>query len=69
MHYSTFHVTAFAWEGYRKWRDWAAYLGLPDTETLAQFREIGCLVMKIEANGFLEKHKNTRPSSAARSKR
>ena len=29
MHYSTFDGTAFAWEGYHYWRDWAAYLGLP----------------------------------------
>ncbi len=57
MHYSTFDGTAFAWEGYHYWRDWANYLGLPDTADLAQFRETGCLVVKTEANGFLEKHK------------
>ncbi|MEX0368577.1 MAG: NAD(P)/FAD-dependent oxidoreductase [Ruegeria sp.] len=56
MHYSTFDGTAFAWEGYHYWRDWAAYLGLPDGANLAQFRETGCLVMKTEANGYLEKH-------------
>ncbi len=57
MHYSTLDGTAFAWEGYHYWRDWANYLGLPDTADLAQFRETGCLVVKTEANGFLEKHK------------
>ncbi|MFD0911759.1 NAD(P)/FAD-dependent oxidoreductase [Ruegeria arenilitoris] len=57
MHYSTFDGTAFAWEGYHYWRDWADYLGLPDGADLAQFRETGCLVMKTEANGHLEKHK------------
>ncbi len=57
MHYSTFDGTAFAWEGYHYWRDWANYLGLPDGADLAQFRETGCLVMKTQANGFLEKHK------------
>ena len=57
MHYSTFDGTAFAWEGYHYWRDWGDYLGLPDTANLAQFRETGCLVMKTEANGFLDKHK------------
>ncbi len=57
MHYSTLDGTAFAWEGYHYWRDWANYLGLPDTADLAQFRETGCLVVKSEANGFLEKHK------------
>ncbi len=57
MHYSTFDGTAFAWEGYHYWRDWAEYLGLPGDANLAQFRETGCLVMKSEANGYLEKHK------------
>ncbi|GHF40178.1 hypothetical protein GCM10017056_09660 [Seohaeicola zhoushanensis] len=57
MHYSTFDGTAFAWEGYHYWRDWADYLGLPAGSDLARFREVGCLVMKTEANGQLEKHK------------
>ncbi|WP_170473913.1 NAD(P)/FAD-dependent oxidoreductase [Ruegeria arenilitoris] len=57
MHYSTFDGTAFAWEGYHYWRDWSEYLGLPDDTQLAQFRETGCLVMKTEANGLLDKHK------------
>ncbi len=56
MHYSTFDGTAFAWEGYHYWRDWADYLGLPEGADLAQFRETGCLVMKTDANGQLEKH-------------
>lgn len=56
MHYSTFDGTAFAWEGYHYWRDWAEYLGLPDSAELAQFRQTGCLVMKTGANGHLEKH-------------
>jgi len=56
MHYSTFIGTAFAWEGYHYWRDWADYLGLPEDATLAQFREIGCLVMKTDANEHLAKH-------------
>ena len=56
MHYSTFDGTAFAWEGYHYWRDWANYLGLPEGAELALFRQTGCLVMKTEANGFLEKH-------------
>ncbi len=56
MHYSTFEGTAFAWEGYHYWRDWAEYLGLPAGANLAQFRETGCLVMKTPANGFLARH-------------
>ena len=35
MHYSTFDGTAFAWEGYHYWRDWADYLGLPQSASLA----------------------------------
>lgn len=57
MHYSTLDGTAFAWEGYHYWRDWADYLGLPADADLAQFRQTGCLVMKTDANGHLEKHK------------
>ncbi|MEM6634843.1 MAG: FAD-dependent oxidoreductase [Pseudomonadota bacterium] len=56
MHYSTFDGTAFAWEGYHYWRDWADYLGLSSSTELAQFREVGCLVMKTDANAYLEKH-------------
>lgn len=56
MHYSTFDGTAFAWEGYHYWRDWADYLGLPSSANLARFRPTGCLVMKTEANGNLRKH-------------
>ena len=56
MHYSTFDGTAFAWEGYHYWRDWADYLGLGPDQSLAQFRETGCMVMKTEANNFLRRH-------------
>lgn len=56
MHYSTLDGTAFAFEGYHYWRDWSDYLEAPADEALAQFREIGCLVMKSESNGYLEKH-------------
>ena len=56
MHYSTFDGTAFAWEGYHYWRDWEDYLGLPAGTPLARFREVGCLVMKTDANGHLVRH-------------
>lgn len=59
MHYSTFDGTAFAWEGYHYWRDWAAYLGLPKDAILAEFREVGCLVMKTKANDFMARHIET----------
>jgi len=56
MHYSTFDGTALAWEGYHYWRDWAEYLGLGAGADLARFREVGCLVMKTEANDHLTRH-------------
>ncbi len=56
MHYSTFDGTAFAWEGYHYWRDWAEYLEAPSGSDLARFREIGCLVMKTDGNGQLARH-------------
>ncbi len=56
MHYSTLDGTAFAYEGYFYWRDWKDYLKASDDEQLAFFREIGCLVMKTEQNGYLERH-------------
>ncbi|NQW09203.1 MAG: FAD-binding oxidoreductase [Alphaproteobacteria bacterium] len=56
MHYSTFDGTAFAWEGYHYWRDWADYLETRDPSGLATFRETGCLVMKTEGNEYLSKH-------------
>ncbi|MDQ2091188.1 NAD(P)/FAD-dependent oxidoreductase [Marimonas arenosa] len=59
MHYSTLEGTAFAWEGYHYWRDWADYLGLPDGTPLAEFRECGCLVMKTQANDFMARHIET----------
>lgn len=57
MHYSTLDGTAFAWEGYHYWRDWADYLEAPVDATLARFIECGCLVAKTDGNGQLEKHK------------
>ncbi|MEP1209234.1 MAG: FAD-dependent oxidoreductase [Rhizobiaceae bacterium] len=62
MHYSTYDGTAFAWEGYHYWRDWQDYLGLPvdggdgAASDLAKFKEVGCLVMKTDANDHLVKH-------------
>ncbi len=54
-HYSTLDGTAFAYEGYFYWRDWAGYLGEAAAATdLARFVECGCLVMKTEENGYLE---------------
>lgn len=54
-HYSTFDGTAFAYEGFFYWKNWADYLGVEDERGLADFHNRGCLVMKTEANGYLEK--------------
>ncbi|WP_298610013.1 FAD-binding oxidoreductase [uncultured Thiothrix sp.] len=54
-YYSTLDGTAMAYEGYHYWRDWAKYVGVEDESGLAQFNECGCLVMKVEHNGYLEK--------------
>ena len=56
VHYSTLEGTAFAYEGYFYWRDWADYLGVKDERGLANYRETGCLVMKTSSNGFMAKH-------------
>ncbi|HSF94480.1 MAG TPA: FAD-dependent oxidoreductase [Thermohalobaculum sp.] len=56
VHYSTLEGTAFAWEGYHYWRDWADYLEVHDPNGLAQFRETGCLVMKTPQNGRMARH-------------
>ena len=56
VHYSTLEGTAFAYEGYHYWRDWAAYLGVEDERGLAEFREIGCLVMCTDQNGYMRRH-------------
>ena len=59
MHYSTLDGTAFAWEGYHYWRDWAEYLGLPEGTPLAEFRQCGVLVMKTGANDHMARHIET----------
>ena len=56
VHYSTLDGTAFAYEGYHYWRDWADYLGVKDERGLAEFREIGCLVMCTDHNGQMQGH-------------
>jgi len=55
VHYSTLDGTAFAYDGYFDWKNWADYIGIEDDSGLARFRETGCLVMKTKDNGYLEK--------------
>lgn len=53
-HYSTLDGTAFAYEGYFYWKNWADYLAANDERGLAEFHDRGCLVMKTEQNGYLQ---------------
>jgi glycine/D-amino acid oxidase-like deaminating enzyme len=62
VHYSTLPGTAFAYEGYFYWRDWASYLGVEDESGLANFRQVGCLVMQTAQNDYMKaqiEHCNT----------
>ena len=56
VYYSTFDGIALAWEGYHYWKDWAKYLEVDDERDLSQFIDCGCVVMKTDHNGYLEKH-------------
>jgi sarcosine oxidase subunit beta len=56
VHYSTLEGTAFAYEGYFYWRDWADYLEVVDERGLAEFREVGCMVMRTRQNDLMNKH-------------
>ncbi len=56
VHYSTLEGCAMAYEGFHDWEGWRNYLGAPDGETLAEFRQTGCLVMKTDGNSHLSKH-------------
>ena len=56
VHYSTVEGTAFAYEGYFHWKEWAKYLGVEDERGLAAYRETGCIVMRTAANAWLERH-------------
>ena len=49
-HYSTLDGAALAHEGWFYWKDWAGYLAHDRARPLAQYRDIGCLVMKAESN-------------------
>jgi sarcosine oxidase subunit beta len=53
-HYSTLDGAALAHEGYWYWKDWPGYIGAHDELGLAEFRDVGCLVMKTEGNRYLE---------------
>ncbi len=54
-YYSTLEGAALAYEGYFYWKHWADHLGVEDERGLAEFRDVGCLVMKTEENGHLSR--------------
>lgn len=54
-HYSTFDGAAMAYEGYFYWKNWAEHIGVEDDRGLAVFHECGCMVMRTELNGYLQK--------------
>lgn len=56
VYYSTVPGTALAYESYHFWRDWAEYLDADDERGHAEYRNLGCLVMKTELNGQLKRH-------------
>lgn len=56
VYYSTVPGTALAYESYHYWNDWAGYLEAADERGLAEYRNLGCLVMKTELNDNLSRH-------------
>ena len=52
-YYSTIAGSSLAWESYHVWRRWSDYVGAVDERGLAEFREIGCLAIKDQSNGYL----------------
>lgn len=55
VHYSTVDGTALAYESYKYWDEWEAFLGVEDSQGMAQFFKRGIMVFKSEANDDLKK--------------
>ncbi|MEE9210748.1 MAG: FAD-dependent oxidoreductase, partial [Kiloniellales bacterium] len=53
-YYSTVDGSALAYESHFYWRDWAEFLGVEDERGLAKYHDCGCIVLKTEANHYLE---------------
>lgn len=58
LNYSTLEGSALAFEGYHCWDNWLDHLGVEDERGMARFNKTGCLIIKTEANGFLETTKD-----------
>ena len=54
-YYSAFETCALACEGWHYWKDWQGYIGVTDERGMITYHDIGCLVMKTEANHRLER--------------
>ena len=51
-HYSTLEGTALAYDGYFYWKNWAQYIGVEDEQGLAEFNEVGVIVIKPKSFDF-----------------
>jgi sarcosine oxidase subunit beta len=51
-HYSTLSGAALAKSNYYYWENWAEYLNAPEDETLAKYRETGCLFTCFKKNDY-----------------
>jgi sarcosine oxidase, subunit beta len=54
-YYSTVDGSAIAYESHYYWQEWADFLGVDDERGLARYVNCGCMVLKTEANGYLER--------------
>ena len=55
LYYSNVESCALAYENWFYWKDWAGYLGHEDPRGMIQYRDVGTLVTKSEANGYMER--------------
>ena len=53
-YYSTIDGSALAYESHFYWRGWADFLGVEDERGLARYHACGCVVLKTEANSYME---------------
>lgn len=51
-HYSTLNGAALAKSNYPYWEDWAGYLNANQEDTLATYKEVGCLYTCFEENRY-----------------
>ena len=54
-YYSIFETCALAYEGWFYWKKWDEYIGTEDERGLIKYNGTGCLVIKTDHNGNLEK--------------